>query len=396
MNSKSTRLMVLFALLGIVCGLALSVLIQPGNAAAQAPQPASINGGLSKGSDPALMPGNGQVMVATPALSPDESSAPAALANRSFTYQGMLRQGGLPVNATCDFQFAAWDSLSGGGQIGSTQSLTSVIANGLFTVLLNTANQFTTAAFDGRAVWIETSVRCPSGSGSFTTLVPRQALTAAPLASGLVSHATIRANDTNSGNAALTIQAPAVTAGNPMGLEAHADPSSIIGIIKPVGIWGDSSTGEGVWGTTDSGNAIYGLTFGSGKAGYFEGDVTVTGKLDSRMKGTQVINSVGPLPFMGATFTSSGGTLLLYYSGSGYSNTAGKMIGMSIAVDGNLIDSTGIYANASLMHLAFVPKQWVLTGIGAGMHSLSLYKMNNDTLTDSNDIFFVTIMELPN
>lgn len=47
------------------------------------------------------------------------------------------------------------------------------VANGLFTVLLD----YGVAAWDSAGRWVETAVRCPSGSGSFTTLAPRQAIT---------------------------------------------------------------------------------------------------------------------------------------------------------------------------------------------------------------------------
>jgi hypothetical protein len=42
-----------------------------------------------------------------------------------------------------------------------------------------------------------------------------------------------------------------------------------------------------------------------------------------------------------------------------------------------------------------VPKQWVLTGIAAGSHTISLEVMNVNTLTDSNDIFQVMVTEMP-
>jgi hypothetical protein len=392
MNTKSTMWMGLFTLLGMICGLALSVLIQPGNAAAQAPQPTPTAGGIIQGSSPAVKPGERPVNVAAPAA----ADAPVALAGKAFTYQGMLRQGGQPVNATCDLQFGVWDALAVGTQLGATQTVTSPVANGLFTVLLNATNEFGDRPFDGRAAWIETAVRCPSGSGSYTTLTPRQALTAAPLASGLAPHAIISADDTFSGNSALIIKAPVGTWSNPMGLEVHADPSNFVGTFTSAGVWGDSASGKGVWGTTNSGFAVIGSSGAAGQAGYFEGNVTVTGKLTvNRFHSTQLINSLGPLPITSAGFNTSGGTLMLFYSGSGYSNLAGRMIGMIVRLDGNIIDQTGIYANAAFTHLAFVPKQWVVTDIAAGSHTISLEVMNVNTLTDPNDIFEVMVTEMP-
>lgn len=103
--------------------------------------------------------------------------AAAAPLGASFTYQGKLIRGGNPVNGTCDFEFRLWDAATGGAQLGSTQTTSSLtIVNGLFTVALNFGQQFT-----GDARWLGTAVKCP-GDGSFTALSPRQALTAAPYA----------------------------------------------------------------------------------------------------------------------------------------------------------------------------------------------------------------------
>ncbi len=98
----------------------------------------------------------------------------------AFTYQGQLVQNGTPLNATCDLQFGLWDAPDAGTQIGTTQIKTSVsITRGLFTIPdLN----FGAGAFDGNARWLEIAVRCPAGSGSYTPLSPRQALTPAPYA----------------------------------------------------------------------------------------------------------------------------------------------------------------------------------------------------------------------
>ena len=76
-----------------------------------------------------------------------------------FTYQGQLKDGGTPVDGTCDFQFSLWDALSGGSQIGSTLDRTADVAGGLFTVQLD----FGSGAFTGDSRWLEIAVRCPAG-----------------------------------------------------------------------------------------------------------------------------------------------------------------------------------------------------------------------------------------
>ncbi len=107
----------------------------------------------------------------------------------AFTYQGQLKETGGPVNGTTDFEFSLWDAAgsgsppSGGMQIGGTQSVDNVaVTSGLFTVELNAGGEFGATAFNGDARWLEIAVRSPAGSGSFTTLAPRQPITAVPYA----------------------------------------------------------------------------------------------------------------------------------------------------------------------------------------------------------------------
>ncbi|HSM58054.1 MAG TPA: hypothetical protein VK879_18000 [Candidatus Sulfomarinibacteraceae bacterium] len=105
----------------------------------------------------------------------------AALGN-GFTYQGELVDDGQPVDDVCDFQFSLWDD-DAGSQIGTTQTSEGVtVAGGRFNVRVNDGNQFGNEAFDGDARWLQIDVRCPTGSGGYTTLDPRQPLTASPYA----------------------------------------------------------------------------------------------------------------------------------------------------------------------------------------------------------------------
>ena len=96
----------------------------------------------------------------------------------AFTYQGKLTDGVGPATGSYDFQFKLFDALSAGTQISTTQSPTSVaVSGGIFTVTLD----FGAAAFPGANRWLEISVRL-AGGGAFTTLAPRQPITATPYA----------------------------------------------------------------------------------------------------------------------------------------------------------------------------------------------------------------------
>ncbi|MCA1814999.1 MAG: tail fiber domain-containing protein [Acidobacteria bacterium] len=105
-------------------------------------------------------------------------AAAAEAQTTSFTYQGKLTDGGAAASGNYDFQFALWDSLSGGTQVGATQTINNVtVSNGVFTVTLD----FGAASFPGADRFLEISAR-PAGSGSFTLLSPRQQVTSTPYA----------------------------------------------------------------------------------------------------------------------------------------------------------------------------------------------------------------------
>ena len=96
----------------------------------------------------------------------------------AFTYQGRLNDGVAPANGTYDLQFAVYNAASGGSKQADflTNSATAV-SNGLFTVTLD----FGPGVFPGAPRWLDIGVRT-NGTGAFTLLSPRQALTATPYA----------------------------------------------------------------------------------------------------------------------------------------------------------------------------------------------------------------------
>lgn len=124
------------------------------------------------------MPRNAMGMLAFATLWGCMSEAVVAQTG-SITYQGKLGFDGAPVSDTADFQFALWDADAGGNMIGALLAADAVqVVDGLFTVELD----FGQNAFGGGDRWLEIAVRSPAGGGAFTTLSPRQAVTAAPYA----------------------------------------------------------------------------------------------------------------------------------------------------------------------------------------------------------------------
>src|SRR5881397_1083547 len=97
----------------------------------------------------------------------------------AFTYQGRLTDNGSLANGNYDLRFSLYDAVSAGGQIGPDLINAPVAAsNGLFTVTLD----FGGGIFSGDARWLEIGVRTNGSPGAYTTLSPRQPLTATPYA----------------------------------------------------------------------------------------------------------------------------------------------------------------------------------------------------------------------
>jgi hypothetical protein len=138
-----------------------------------------------------------------------------------------------------------------------------------------------------------------------------------------------------------------------------------------------------------------GVSGATSVAGLFTatGGATVTGPLRNSMwKVTSVLDQKpGKLPVSG-TFTSSGGTLVVFASGSGMRGDTGLM-GMNINLDGARIGASRVWSNVSNAHQAFVPLLLVVPGIAAGNHTVQL--VHFDGFSDGNDYYSVTVMELP-
>lgn len=103
--------------------------------------------------------------------------ANAAPLGSGWTYQGRLYLDNEPDNGTAGIQLRLWDAVTFGTLIGGVVQINNVsVTDGFFTV----QPDFGASAFSGDARWLGISVRSPAGAGIFTTLVPRQPLTATP------------------------------------------------------------------------------------------------------------------------------------------------------------------------------------------------------------------------
>ena len=112
------------------------------------------------------------------------SAARAQTQTSIFTYQGRLTDGASAATGIYQMQFALYDAATGGTQIGTTLTNTNVnVAAGVFSVPLDFGPGPFTLVGDR---YLEISVRHP-GDAAYTTLSPRQQLTAAPFAVHTIS-----------------------------------------------------------------------------------------------------------------------------------------------------------------------------------------------------------------
>ncbi len=100
-----------------------------------------------------------------------------------FSYQGQLKENGLPANGVYDLRFALYNVATGGAAVSATVCSEDVpVANGLFTIVVPL-----TLPPSGSASYLEVQVRpgvggtCASTTG-FAVLDPRQKITPAPIA----------------------------------------------------------------------------------------------------------------------------------------------------------------------------------------------------------------------
>ena len=83
----------------------------------------------------------------------DVVAAPAQAQTTAFTYQGQLDAGGTLATGTYNFTFTLYDAATGGNVIGSPQSQSIDVVNGVFTTDLDFG-----LVFNGTQYWLEIKV----------------------------------------------------------------------------------------------------------------------------------------------------------------------------------------------------------------------------------------------
>lgn len=179
--------------------------------------------------------------------------APRGVLGTAFTYQGLLRKAGTPVDVACNFQFSLWDASSLGTQIGDTLIRSNVaVGKGLFTI---PDLDFGQGAFQGDARYLEIVVQCPGDPG-YIVLTPRQALTPTPYAlalPGLWTQQNVTSTNLIGGYSGNAVAAGVVGATIGGGGDA-AGPNQVSGPYATVG-GGWNNEASGAWATVGGGRS---------------------------------------------------------------------------------------------------------------------------------------------
>ena len=96
-------------------------------------------------------------------------------------------------------------------------------------------------------------------------------------------------------------------------------------------------------------------------------------------------NQKGALPIK-ASFMSPGDMpMYLEVQGSVWTTTANQMIGIQVAIDGNVIGTANIFSNTANTHRTAVPV-YLPVKLGQGSHTIELSAASNTT-SDYNDFY---------
>jgi hypothetical protein len=210
--------------------------------------------------------------------------AQAAPAGTAFTYQARLTNDTSLASGPHDLEFRLFDDLTAGVQVGPTLTMDDVqVSTGVFTVALDFGS-----VFDGNRRWLSVAVRPGESVEPYTTLAPRQELTATPHAlfarraesadgfhlpfNGSVSSATtlLSIDNTGTGTAISGVAPSTAVSGSAI---------AATGVTQGGSFRSSSTSGRGVYGwaiaTAGLTSGVHGQSDSSRGRGVF-GDATAT------------------------------------------------------------------------------------------------------------------------
>jgi len=229
---------------------------------------------------------------------PQGDVLPRAALGTGFTYQGRLTDDGSPANGSYDFRFILYDAEVGGSQVGDIVIRDDVaVTDGFFTVELD----FGSDVFTGDARYLEVSVREGSSTGSYTILSPRQAITAVPYAlyafDANVSSG-VRVESTgvdgvhvvSAGDDGVDVES---AEDNGLQVSSAGKNGLYVGAADDDGVHINEADDNGVQVDWAAGDGVH-VTEAGGYAGYFGGNVYVTGNLYKGGGGFKIDHPLDP------------------------------------------------------------------------------------------------------
>ena len=131
-----------------------------------------------------------------------------------------------------------------------------------------------------------------------------------------------------------------------------------------------------------------------------DGTLRTSGKISTPMWGYRKIfdRQPGPLPIQ-SSFVSNGGLLIVFTSGTTFKTTGGEM-SLQITIDKDnpakeQIRYVDLFTNEGNSHKVFPTVVDFFPAVASGTHTLTISNYFPDTLSDVNDRFCVSLLELP-
>lgn len=112
------------------------------------------------------------------------------------------------------------------------------------------------------------------------------------------------------------------------------------------------------------------------------------------MAALTILNSPGPLPLSAQFQAPADGPVAFFVSGSAWTQTAGKAIGVMLSIDGGTQGVCPGYCNEAGSHHTLVPVILTMNlSYGtSGTHTVTLTASTTDTVSDANDFYQVTLL----
>lgn len=102
-------------------------------------------------------------------------------------------------------------------------------------------------------------------------------------------------------------------------------------------------------------------------------------------------NQKGPLPIQASFMAPGDMPMYIEVQGSVWTQTANQMIGIQVALDGNVLGTANIFSNAASTHRAVVPV-YLPVKLTQGSHTVQLsVAPSTTTVSDLNDRFTVVL-----